>query len=111
MNKLLISALLVTFVLGAIALPALAKEQGKMERAAKNTVLGWTEIPKAVTQVTKDTDNPFLGITIGLLKGIANAFARTTSGAADTLALPAGGAEEPAIKDSMIDLESSSKTK
>jgi putative exosortase-associated protein (TIGR04073 family) len=72
--------------------------------------LGWTAIPEAITKVTKDTDNPFLGITVGLFKGIANAFARTTSGVADVVTI-LDPKQEPVIKDEMVSLETSVSSK
>jgi len=104
MKRLVITALLISIVLSGLSMSALAED--KMTRGSKNVALGWTEIPKAITQTTKDTDNPFLGITIGLLKGVANAFARTTSGAVDVITLPAGSGDQ-AVKDSMVEVPSS----
>ncbi len=104
MKKLFICALLICFVIGTLSMSAAAED--KMKRAAKNVTLGWTEIPKAVVAVTKDTDNPFLGITVGLLKGIANAFARTTSGVADVVTLPVRSQQEPVIKETMVPIPS-----
>lgn len=80
-----------------------AKSQDKLQNTTGNLALGWTEIPKAVTAVTKDTDNPFLGITVGLLKGVANAFARTASGVADVVTLHKADQQE-IIKPSMVDI-------
>ena len=108
MKKLIIIAVLITFAIGVMSLSALAQEDNKAKRAGKNIALGWTEIPKTITQVTKDTDNPFLGITLGLLKGVANAFARTTSGIADVVTLPSGLNEEPVMKPSMVPEDTSS---
>jgi putative exosortase-associated protein (TIGR04073 family) len=107
MKRLVIFALLLSFVVCATSIAALAED--KMHRAAKNTVFGWTEIPKTIVKVTKDSDNPFLGITVGLLKGIGNAFARTTSGVADVVTMPAQGQQEPIVKETMIPVESSTK--
>jgi len=104
MKKLVVIALLISFVIGGLSMSALAEQ--KVERGAKNVALGWTEIPKTVAQITKDTDNPFLGITIGLLKGIANAFAKTTSGVADVVSIPAGMEGDQPVKDSMVEVSS-----
>jgi len=111
MKKLVIVALLISFVIGSLSLSAVAEDkvqtavaEDKVQRSTKNLALGWTEIPDAIAKVTKDTDNPFLGLTIGLLKGVANAFARTVSGAAEVITLPASRDTEPAIKDSMVEV-------
>lgn len=107
MKKIFIVALLICLVIGTLSMSATAED--KMKRAAKNTVLGWTEIPSSIAKVTKETDNPFLGITVGLLKGVANAFARTTSGVADVITMPAGTQKEPVIKETMVPVESKTK--
>lgn len=101
MKKFVAIVLLVCLVIIGLSLQAMAED--RVKRAVKNTLLGWTEIPKSITKVTKDTDNPFLGITVGLLKGIANTFSRTTSGIADVVTLPCPSIDEPVIKDTMID--------
>jgi len=101
-KKLIVFSLLIAVVMSTLPLSALA-EESKVKRVGKNTLLGWTEIPKAITSVTKETDNPFLGITVGLLKGVANTFSRTASGVADVVTLPAKN-QEPIIKEQMIDI-------
>jgi|SRR3989338_7023423 len=60
----------------------------KAKRGVGNLLLGWTEIPKSIIQVTKDSRNPIWGITGGTLKGIGKAFPRTVSGAADLVTFP-----------------------
>lgn len=107
MKDIIVYALLICFVIGGLSISVMAED--KVQRAAKNTALGWTEIPKSIAKVTKESDNPFLGITVGLLKGIANAFARTTSGVADIVTLPARTQEEPVIKETMIPEEAETK--
>ncbi|MFH1645181.1 MAG: hypothetical protein ABIB11_02055, partial [Candidatus Omnitrophota bacterium] len=71
MKRFIAITMLVCLVITGLSLQAMAED--RVKRAANNTLLGWTEIPKSITKVTKDSDNPFLGITVGLLKGIANA--------------------------------------
>ncbi|NQT90765.1 MAG: exosortase system-associated protein, TIGR04073 family [Candidatus Omnitrophica bacterium] len=92
MKKIFVVGLLICFVIGAMSQMAVAQQKAQergdtVKTTAGNLVLGWTEIPKSIVEVTKDTDNPFLGITAGLLKGIANAFSRTTAGVADVVTL------------------------
>lgn len=93
MKKLIVITLMVAIIHAILTLPALAKpkkiDADRLERGAKNVALGWTEIPNSIVTVTKDTNNPFLGITVGLLKGILNTFARTTSGVVDVISSPA----------------------
>ena len=103
MRRFLIFALLISVVICILSQAALAEET-KMQRATRNTAFGWMEIPKTIMKVTKDTDNPFMGITVGLLKGVANAFARTTSGIADVVTMPARTQKEPVMKETMVEV-------
>jgi len=71
--------------------PSLAHKPGmKAERGVKNILFGWTDIPKSIIQVTRDSKNPIWGITGGTLKGIGKAFPRTVSGIADVVSFPMG---------------------
>lgn len=74
----------------------------KGERGFKNVALGWTEIPKTVLDTSKEK-NVLVGLTVGTLKGIANAFARTISGAVDIVTMPAGNYQKQAIKPTMVE--------
>jgi len=111
MRKFLLVALIACITISTLSLSAMAqdeaKDKDKLQNTTGNVLLGWTEIPKAVAAVTKDSDNPFLGITVGLLKGIANAFARTVSGVADVATLHKTGQEE-IVKPSMIPIPDTS---
>ncbi len=82
-----------------------AKKSGrvdpKLERGAKNTVLGWTEIPKEITSTTKN-HNALVGVTFGTVKGVFNAFARTLSGIVDVVTFPWGAREKPVIQPSIV---------
>ena len=115
MKKLALYVLIVCVVLSSLAVPVMAAsnvqprskaqvdDKDKIETVHGNVLLGWTEIPKAVIATTKDTDNPFIGLTVGLLKGVANAFARTVSGVGDAVTLhnPEYKSE---IKPSMVEI-------
>ncbi len=105
MKKLFIFSLTACLTVSMLSFGALAadNDKDKLQTSTGNIALGWTEIPKAVAAVTKDSDNPFLGITVGLLKGVANAFARTVSGAADVATLHKAGQEE-VVKPSMVEI-------
>ena len=71
--------------------PSLAHKPGmKAERGIKNILFGWTDIPKSIIQVTRDSKNPIWGLTGGTLKGIGKAFPRTVSGIADVVSFPIG---------------------
>ncbi len=93
MKKLIVIVLSVVMIFGILTLSASAEPKkidgDRLERGTKNVALGWTEIPNSVVKVTKDTNNPFLGITVGLVKGLLNTVARTTSGAVDMVSSPA----------------------
>ena len=70
----------------------------KAERGLKNILFGWTEIPRSIIQVTRDSKNPVWGITGGTLKGIGKAFPRTVSGAADLVSFPIADYDKTPIK-------------
>ena len=71
--------------------PSLAHKPGmKAERGVKNILFGWTDIPKSIIQVTRDSKNPIWGLTAGTLKGVGKAFPRTVSGIADVVSFPMG---------------------
>jgi len=79
--------------------PSLAHKPGmKAERGIKNILFGWTDIPKSIIQVTRDSKNPIWGITGGTLKGIGKAFPRTVSGVADVVSFPMGDYDKMPIR-------------
>ncbi|MDQ6988211.1 MAG: exosortase system-associated protein, TIGR04073 family [Mariprofundaceae bacterium] len=71
-----------------IAMPAaMANDYGnqvvdKFSRGFANTLTGWVELPKNVVNVTKK-QNIGMGLTVGLLKGIAHSVGRTVVGAVE----------------------------
>jgi len=78
-----------------------AKEKGpgmKAERGVKNILFGWTDIPRSIIQVTRDSKNPFWGLTGGTIKGIGKAFPRTVSGVADVVTFPLGDYNKVPVK-------------
>jgi len=70
----------------------------KAERGIKNILFGWTEIPKSIIQVTKDTKNPLWGLTAGTFKGIGKAFPRTISGVSDVVSFPMADYNKSPVK-------------
>lgn len=110
MKRLFVVTLIAAIILGVLTLPVQAAPKkipadkiAQMKRGTKNVALGWTEIPNSIVAVTKDTNNPFLGITVGLLKGAVNAFARTLSGAVDVVSVPVNSdADKPLINTKII---------
>ena len=78
-----------------------AKEKGpgmKAERGFKNLLFGWTDIPRSIIQVTRDSKNPFWGLTAGTFKGIGKAFPRTVSGVADIVSFPLADYSKTPVK-------------
>lgn len=64
---------------------------GAMEKAGrglKNLCLGWTDIPLSVYNVTNDSKNAALGLTVGAWEGFKKAFPRTVSGLVDLVTFP-----------------------
>ena len=70
----------------------------KAERGVKNILFGWTDIPRSIIQVTRDTKNPLWGLTAGTFKGIGKAFPRTVSGIADVVSAPMGDYNKTPVK-------------
>ena len=98
MKKLFCAALITLLVLSLTGL-SYAAEAGKAGdmasgamnkagRGLKNFLLGWTDIPKSICEVTMDTKNAALGLTVGLWDGFKKAFPRTVSGAVDLATFP-----------------------
>jgi putative exosortase-associated protein (TIGR04073 family) len=67
----------------------------KAERGVKNILFGWTDIPKSIIDVTRDSKNPLWGLTGGTLKGVGKAFPRTISGIADVVTFPFSPKDKP----------------
>ena len=59
----------------------------KLVRGVGNVLTGWLEIPMNIYETSVD-ENPFVGITIGLAKGIGMTIARTCVGAYETITFP-----------------------
>jgi len=97
----IILVLLVSFVFAASAVAANQGRTAKLTRGAKNLGLGWTELPKSIVDTTKGS-NVIAGLTVGTLKGVAQAVARTVSGAVDVVTFPMAPNEKPLVKPSMI---------
>ncbi len=59
----------------------------KLGRGLANTVTGVLEVPKAVQSISK-SDGPAVGLSVGLLRGIGFALARTGTGVLDVVTFP-----------------------
>lgn len=104
MRTLICILLSIVLITGVLLLPAIAEEH-KLTRGPKNIALGWTEVPNTIVAVTKQSNNPLLGITVGLVKGVLNAFARTTSGVWDVATCAANSKGKADIKPQMVDVK------
>lgn len=69
----------------------------KAERGFTNAVFGWTEIPKRIVDKTKEYNNPFKGLVLGVFQGTCKAFARTASGASELVTFPIGRYDKPRV--------------
>jgi len=73
----------------------------KAERGVGNFLYGWTEIPKRVVDITKESNNPIWGLIAGVYQGTGKAFARTTSGVVDVLTAGIKSDEKPFVQPDM----------
>lgn len=67
--------------------PAMAGDYGgqvvdKFSRGFVNTLTGWVELPKNIVNTTRQK-NIGMGLTVGLLKGVAHTVGRTVVGAVE----------------------------
>jgi len=69
----------------------------KAARGLNNVLFGWTELPKRVVDITKETNNPVWGLFAGSLQGLLKAMARTASGVSDVLTAPIDPDKAPFI--------------
>jgi len=71
-----------------ISKPCYADNAGhKLVRGVGNILTGWLEIPMNIYNTSVE-ENPFVGITVGLAKGIGMTIARTCVGAYETITFP-----------------------
>ncbi|MCM8782564.1 MAG: exosortase system-associated protein, TIGR04073 family [Candidatus Omnitrophica bacterium] len=97
---ILVTVFIIEIFLTTMAFAASEGATTKLERGAKNLAWGWTEIPKNIVETSKQ-DGAIVGVTVGTVKGMLQAFARTVSGAVDTVTFPAGPHDKPVLKPSM----------
>ena len=91
MKKLLSVAFIFLFVISVVGLSYAETKTGPMDKAgrgAKNLLLGWTDIPLSISEVTMDTKNAAIGLTAGAWQGFKKAFPRTISGLVDLATFP-----------------------
>ena len=103
MRRLSIVALIAILVIGSSACGFAATDPElttKVNRGAKNVITAPVEIPRAICEVSKDS-NIIFGVLFGPIKGILNCFSKATSGVVDVATCNAGD-EEPLIKAKMV---------
>lgn len=104
MKKVLSVAIIFLFVVSVVGMSyaddknCVAGPMKKAERGAKNFFLGWTDIPLSISEVTMDTKNAALGLSVGLWQGFKKAFPRTISGAVDLVTFPIPDYEKSPVK-------------
>ena len=76
----------------------------KAERGFMNTAFGWTEIPKRIVDITKQS-NPIKGLLLGGWQGTWKAFARTASGISELVTFPLGSYDKPKVLPDMPAVE------
>ena len=69
----------------------------KVARGLKNALLGWTEIPKRMVDITNETNDPVWGVFAGTFQGTLKAIARTASGVSDVVTAPISPEKGPLI--------------
>lgn len=109
-GKIAISGVLILCFI-AVALPAFAQEGSVVEKMGKklgrglvNVVTGWIELPKNIYDTSVETNNPFMGITYGLVKGVGMTVVRTGAGVYDvaTFLFPLPEDYEPLLEPEFV---------
>jgi len=92
----LFAALFVVAVPAAMANDYGSQVVDKFARGFANTATGWVELPKNIVNTSKQ-DNIAYGLTIGLVKGVAQTVGRTVVGALElvTFFIPSPEYVEP----------------
>ncbi|MBN1354587.1 MAG: exosortase system-associated protein, TIGR04073 family [Candidatus Omnitrophica bacterium] len=75
----------------------------KAARGCKNIVLGWTELPRSIMSVSKETNFAW-GLLAGTFQGTLKAMARTASGVCDVVTAPLNPKGDPLVQPT-IDVE------
>jgi len=60
----------------------------KVAHGTRDMLLGWTEIPKEVAEVRRETKNPTWGLLAGSFRGAMKAVQVTTSGITEVITAP-----------------------
>ena len=70
----------------------------KAARGTKNILFGWTELPKRIVDITKESNNPIWGLFAGTFQGTLKAVARTFSGVVDVVTAPIDPGKPPLMQ-------------
>ncbi len=71
-----------------MAAPAYAQDMGhKAGRGLVNVATGWLELPKTIHDGAQE-ENPVVGVTTGIFKGVGKAVLRTLVGAYEVVTFP-----------------------
>ncbi|MCQ9208162.1 MAG: exosortase system-associated protein, TIGR04073 family [Omnitrophica bacterium] len=87
MRKALLVLVAAVMISSLIITPCFADPLRKLGRGLVNTLTGVVEIPKKVILISKN-DNLFMGLTWGLVKGLAVGLLRTATGVYETVTFP-----------------------
>jgi len=116
MKRISLLAVLFVFIFAFVAVVAFAADTttvkqdtqqyrmqigNKAERGVKNVLFGWTEVPKKIVDITKETRNPLWGALAGTWQGGCDAFARTASGVVDVATCGIKNTEKPMVETTM----------
>jgi len=72
----------------------------KVERGVGNALFGWTELPKRIVDITKES-NPIWGLIAGTYQGTLKGVARTASGLVDVATCGIKADEKSFVKPDM----------
>ena len=82
-----VMVVVLALVVGSVA-PAFAQDVGhKLGRGLVNVGTGWIELPKGIRDGSQQ-ENPFVGVTAGLFKGLGLGLLRTGVGALEVVTFP-----------------------
>ncbi|MBI5124567.1 MAG: exosortase system-associated protein, TIGR04073 family [Candidatus Omnitrophica bacterium] len=106
MKKIFCAAIIILFAISVIGISYAdtgceSKFSGPAKKAVRggmNLLCGWTDIPRSIFEVTMDTKNAVLGLTVGAWQGFKKAFPRTISGAVDLATFPIPDYEKSPVK-------------
>lgn len=80
--------ILVAAIAVVVASPVYAQDMGhKAGRGLVNVATGWLELPKTIHDGSQE-ENPVVGVTTGIFKGVGKAVLRTLVGAYEVVTFP-----------------------